>query len=91
MFFGTLFPQVIVLSAGTSFTLPITFKPLQRVSILQVALQVNCWWFSDFFCDCVRGGELHCVWLCSFKSKLSHSSAEPDSAVSAFKALSATL
>ncbi|CAK8673924.1 unnamed protein product [Clavelina lepadiformis] len=29
-FFSTLFPQVVVLSAGTSFTLPITFRPLEK-------------------------------------------------------------
>ncbi|XP_077974570.1 cilia- and flagella-associated protein 65-like [Styela clava] len=31
-FFSTLFPQVIVLSAGTSFTLPLTFKPLEKIA-----------------------------------------------------------
>ncbi|KAM6946159.1 cilia- and flagella-associated protein 65 [Aplochiton taeniatus] len=29
-FFTTLFPQVILLSPGTSFSLPITFRPLER-------------------------------------------------------------
>lgn len=28
--FSTIFPKVIVLSAGTSFTLPLTFKPLEK-------------------------------------------------------------
>ncbi|XP_064598008.1 LOW QUALITY PROTEIN: cilia- and flagella-associated protein 65-like [Liolophura sinensis] len=30
-FFSTLYPKTIVLSAGTSFTLPVTFRPLERV------------------------------------------------------------
>ena len=30
-FFHTLYPQPIVLSAGTSFTLPITFRPLEKL------------------------------------------------------------
>ena len=29
-FFNTLYPQPIVLSAGTSFTLPVTFRPLEK-------------------------------------------------------------
>ncbi|XP_018410429.1 PREDICTED: coiled-coil domain-containing protein 108 [Nanorana parkeri] len=29
-FFRTLFPQMVTLSAGTSFTLPITFRPLEK-------------------------------------------------------------
>ncbi|XP_056390442.1 cilia- and flagella-associated protein 65 [Hyla sarda] len=29
-FFKTLFPQTVTLSAGTSFTLPITFRPLEK-------------------------------------------------------------
>ena len=29
-FFTTLYPQPIVLSAGTSFTLPVTFRPLEK-------------------------------------------------------------
>ncbi|XP_071368292.1 cilia- and flagella-associated protein 65 [Centroberyx affinis] len=29
-FFTTLFPQLIVLSPGTSFSMPVTFRPLQR-------------------------------------------------------------
>ncbi|XP_070569847.1 cilia- and flagella-associated protein 65-like [Ptychodera flava] len=29
-FFSTLYPQPIVLSAGTSFTLPVTFRPLEK-------------------------------------------------------------
>ncbi|KAL5005595.1 hypothetical protein ScPMuIL_016753 [Solemya velum] len=31
-FFSTLYPKPIVLSAGTSFSLPITFRPLEKVS-----------------------------------------------------------
>lgn len=30
-FFTTLYPKPIVLSAGTSYTLPITFRPLEKV------------------------------------------------------------
>jgi hypothetical protein len=30
-FFSTLYPQPIVLSAGTSYTLPVTFRPLEKV------------------------------------------------------------
>ena len=30
-FFSTLYPKPVTLSAGTSFTLPITFRPLERV------------------------------------------------------------
>ena len=29
-FFTTLYPKPIVLSAGTSFTLPVTFRPLEK-------------------------------------------------------------
>ena len=29
-FFTTLYPKPIVLSAGTSFSLPITFRPLEK-------------------------------------------------------------
>ena len=30
-FFSTLYPKPIVLSAGTSYTLPVTFRPLEKV------------------------------------------------------------
>ena len=30
-FFNTLYPQPIMLSAGTSYTLPITFRPLEKL------------------------------------------------------------
>ena len=29
-FFTTIYPETIVLSAGTSFTLPVTFHPLEK-------------------------------------------------------------
>ncbi|XP_055727921.1 cilia- and flagella-associated protein 65 isoform X2 [Salvelinus fontinalis] len=40
-FFTTLFPQIITLSAGTSFSLPVTFRPLDRCEY-QDTIEFHC-------------------------------------------------
>ena len=39
-FFSTLYPQPIVLSAGTSYTLPVTFRPLEK-AVYNDAIEVT--------------------------------------------------
>ena len=46
-FFTTIFPQVIMLSAGTSFTLPVTFKPQEKVC--QIWLNLDLWFYMHTY------------------------------------------
>ena len=52
-FFTTLFPEPVMLSAGNSFTLPITFRPLEKIAYdgcIEFVTNVSVL-FLSFYCN----------------------------------------